>query len=256
MRSKFQTKMHNTSWSQEKNQALYAAFGRLFFYVIIVVWARLSGCDKCVRERIWVGGRKVGAHSSPTIWWSQLSRWPDHACRPTLAPLRTLYNPGSWSQDSGDICFLLTQALKLNRKMCLALNWVPLAGNRETLGSSECQGWQVLHQSCYLRLWPLWSPGGTAGWVTDSPPPSLTFGNLLARVTAVLFPKQAMSFQLSQSLLILFPTPWTLSSPPFPSATGRSHSSFKGQFLCHLLCEPLPTGSLLPKDGQSLPQPP
>lgn len=185
-----------------------------------MVWARLSGCDKCVRGRIWVGGRKVGAHVSPTKWWSQFSRWPDHSCHPTLALLRKLYNPGSWSQDSGDICFLLTQALKLNRKMCLAWNWVPLAENRETLGSSECQGWQVLYQSFYLRLWPLWSPGGMAGWVTESPPPSLTFGNLLARVTAVLFPKQARSFQVSQSLLILFPTPGTLSSPPSPLLLG------------------------------------
>lgn len=100
----------------------------------------------------------------------------DHSCHPRLAPLNRLYDPGSWSQDSGDICFLLTQELKLNRKMCLALNWALLAGNREPLESREeqpaksgCQGWQVLSPVILpLASVPLWSPGGMAGWAAES----------------------------------------------------------------------------------------
>lgn len=111
--------------------------------------------------------------------------------------------------------------------MCLALTWVLLAGNRETLGRGRSswpgvgvRGDRCFHQSFYL--WLCSHCGLPEGWLLSRriepqnlPALSLTCGNPLPGVTAVLFPKQAMSFQVSQSQLTLSPSLWTRSSP-FP----------------------------------------
>lgn len=102
-----------------------------------------------------------------------------------------------------------------------------------------------------------------AGWLAEpqSHPAqslSLTFGNPLARVTAVFFPKtspEPPGLLIPAQSVPLTPNTFC-SSPCFPSAAGKSCSSFKGQFLRHLLCEP-PQHSVLPAQGWAVPlQPP
>lgn len=163
---------------------------------------------------------------------------------PRPAPLWKLYNPSSWSQDSGDICFLLTRELKLNRKMCLALNWVLLAGNRETLGKQGRAGSQEWVSGVTGAFTSHFTSGFGHCWLLAEPQNhlshslSLAFGNPLARVSAVLcvffsnMPWAPRSLRLC-SVCSSHSEHFLLFSL-FPSAAGKSSSSLKGQFLCHL----------------------
>lgn len=170
--------------------------------------------------------------------------------------MRKLYNPGLWSQDSGDICFLLTQELKLNRKMCLALTWVLLADSRETLGRGR-SGWpgvgvrgdRCFHQSFYL--WLHCHCGLMVGWLLSLRISLHPFWPVVAHWLdwwLCSFPKNLWA---SRSLPFFLP-PSGHFLPPFPSAAGKSCSSFTGRGWCHFFCEP-PCRHLPPACGRAAP---
>lgn len=91
-------------------------------------------------------------------------------CHPTLAPCRKLYNPGSWSQDSEDICFLLTWELKLNRKNVSGFDLDPSDWQQEHTGKQrKALSWDVVSGviGAFSRLWTFGSCASVVTWWDD-----------------------------------------------------------------------------------------
>lgn len=97
------------------------------------LWFEPEFLAKCVgAEPDWEG--ELEAQPLPATGWSE----QQSSCHLRLPSRRRLHNPYPDHKTAGCFLFVDTE-LKLNRKMCLALNWALQAGNRETLGYREEQ---------------------------------------------------------------------------------------------------------------------